>query len=299
MKEDISTSSTCHQFLPIRSSKPLQWQGIEAVQCLVPPGHASVQQDLSSHLLILYLGVPSLVIQTSSFSSNGMLADTFVHKEDHAFMPAGRRVEGRWPMDIDILFLHFDPTLIRSIAEASDIETHRAELLPHPFLHDRSVEHFGHALLHEIHSSGLNTRLYAESLASVLALHLLRHYSTLQKRELRVTSDLSKTRLRQVLDYIHEYYTRDLSIAELATVAAVSSSYFARLFRKMMGMAPHEYLIACRVEHAKRILLTEDRSLHEVASSCGFADQSHLTRHFRRILGITPGMLQQEYRNVP
>lgn len=102
-------------------------------------------------------------------------------------------------MDVDALFLHFDPALIRAIVEASDLEASRVELLSHPFLYDQYVEQFGLALLHELYSSGFNTRLYAESLANALALHLLRHFSTLQKRELRVTSDLSKTRLRHLL----------------------------------------------------------------------------------------------------
>ena len=298
MKQESNTPSFYQQFPPVRSSKLLGWKGIEAAQYLASPGQVSVQPSLSSHLLILYLGKPSLIVQTSSMPGSNTLADTFVRKGEHAFVPIERGLGGRWSMDVDALFLHFDPALIRSIVEASDLEASHVELLSHPFLYDQYVEQFGLALLHELYSSGFNTRLYAESLANALALHLLRHFSTLQKRELRVTSDLGKTQLRHVLDYMHEYRTQDLSIAELAAVANVSSSHFAQLFRKTMGMAPHEYLIACRVEHAKRLLLTEDISLHEVASHSGFADQSHLTRHFRQSVGVTPGVFRKERRNV-
>ncbi len=221
-----------------------------------------------------------------------------MRKGEHAFVPAEGRLEGKWPMDVDTLFLNFDPVFIHSLLEAGYIEATRIELLPHTFLPDQTVERFSLALLNEVHSSGFKTRLYAESLATAFAIHLLRHYSTLEARELRVTSDLNKTRLRQAIDYVHEYYTRDLSVAELASVANVSPSHFAQLFKQTMGMAPHEYLIACRIEHAKRLLMTRDISIHEVASQCGFADQSHLTRHFRHIIGVTPGALRKDQRNV-
>ena len=298
MKKDTSPASFYQQFSPVRSSQSLEWQGIEATRYLLSPGYARVQQSSSSHLLILYLGEPRLLAQTTFAPTTETLTDMLISKGDHALVPANRQVEGMWSLDADVLFLQVDTALLRSIVEASELEASRAELLTHAFVHDQQVEHFGLALLHELQSSGFNTRLYAESLANALAVHLLRHYTPLQKRALRVTSDLSQRRLREVLDYMQEYYTQNLSVADLAAVAQVSLSHFAHLFRATMGMAPHEYLIACRVEHAKQLLLTKEVLLHEVALSCGFADQSHLARHFRRITGVTPGVLQHERCNV-
>jgi AraC family transcriptional regulator len=282
------------QYQPVFSSKSLGWNGIEAARYFLSPGHVSKKQGLPAHLLLLYLGEPSMIVQMGSTSTSNI----FVKKGEHAFVPAGRRLEGNWSMDADFLFLNFDPTFMRALLEASDIEANRIELLSHSFLPDQYSEQLGRMLLREIHSSGFNTRLYAESLATTLALHLLRHYSTLQKGERSVTRDLSKTQLRQTLEYMHEYYAQDLSVAELAAAANVSPSHFARLFKRTIGMAPHEYLIACRIECAKKLLLTEDISIHEIASQCGFADQSHLTRHFQRMVGVTPGELRKDRRNV-
>ncbi len=298
LKNLRNLDSFSHQFPPVLSSTSLGWQDIEATHYLLPPDHVFLEQKTPSHLLVLYLGERSVLTQDSFASGDGTLADAFVNKGDYALAPAGSKVGARWSMDVDALFLYFDAAFIRSIVEASDIDASRVELLSHSFVHDHLVEHFGLALLHEVHSSGFNTRLYAESLANTFALHLLRHSSNLQPRKLRVTRDLSQRRLRHVLDYLHTYYTQDPSVAELAAIAQVSPSHFAHLFRTIMGMAPHEYLVACRVEHAKRLLLTEDIPLHEVAYHCGFADQSHLTRHFRRLVGVTPSVLRQEHRNV-
>jgi len=294
MNKELIIDSFEQQYQPVFSSKSLGWNGIEAARYVLSPGDVSKKQGLPVHLLLLYLGEPSVIVQMgSTFTSN-----TFVKKDEHAFVPAGRRLEGHWSMDVDLLFLNFDPAFMRSIIEASDIEASRIELLSHSFLPDQYSGQLGRMLLREIHSSGFNTRLYAESLATTFALHLLRHYSTLQKGELSVTRGLSKTQLHQTLDYVHEYYAQDLSVAELAAVAHVSPSHFARLFKRTIGMAPHEYLIACRIERAKRLLLTEDIPIHEVASQCGFADQSHLTRHLQRIVGVTPGDLRKDRRNV-
>jgi len=294
MNKELSPNAFDQQYQPVFSSKPLGWNGIEAARYLLSPGNVSKNEGLSAHLLLLYLGEPSLIVQIGSTSTS----DTFVKKGEHAFVPAGRRLEGSWPMDVDLLFLNFDPAFMRSILEASEIEASHIELLSHSFLPDHYSEQFGRALLRELHSSGFNTRLYAESLATTFALHLLRHYSTLQKAELSISMDLSKTQLRQTLEYVHEYYAQDLSVIELAKVANVSPSHFTRLFKRTMGMAPHEYLIACRIEHAKRLLLTEDISIHRVASQCGFADQSHLTRHLQRTVGVTPGYLRKDRRNI-
>jgi hypothetical protein len=77
-------------------------------------------------------------------------SNTFLKKGEHAFVPAGRRLEGNWSMDVDFLFLNFEPTFMRSILEASDIEASRIELLSHSFLPDQYSEQLGRMLLREI-----------------------------------------------------------------------------------------------------------------------------------------------------
>ena len=83
-----------------------------------------------------------------------------------------------------------------------------------------------------------------------------------------------------------------LSIDDLAATAGLSPYHFIRVFRQTVGLTPHAYLVQLRVETAKR-LLGRGQSVVAAALAAGFADQSHLTRHFRRLLGITPG----QYRN--
>jgi AraC-like DNA-binding protein len=92
-------------------------------------------------------------------------------------------------------------------------------------------------------------------------------------------------RLRELLD---ERVTEGLGLDEAARLLHAHPTHLVRAFGKAFGIAPHQYLTARRVERARRLLL-DGRPAAEVAPAAGFHDQSHLTRHFRRHLGVTPG----------
>jgi AraC-like DNA-binding protein len=88
--------------------------------------------------------------------------------------------------------------------------------------------------------------------------------------------------------YIEAHYHEDISIRDLASFGNMSPFHFIRVFAKEMGIPPHAYLNQVRVRRARE-LLARGCSIAATAHEIGFVDQSHLTRHFKRILGITPG----------
>ena len=106
------------------------------------------------------------------------------------------------------------------------------------------------------------------------------------------TGGLSGKKLGQVMALIAENYESDLSLADLAGVAGMSTFHFAREFKRTTGTTPHQYLIKFRVERAKALLTGSEIPLVEVSSRSGFSHQSHFTRLFRRLTGTTP----QSYR---
>ncbi len=152
---------------------------------------------------------------------------------------------------------------------------------------DPIISNVGMALLAELESQSLGGRLYAESLANVLAVHLLRHYTTADL-EHRIIGGLSGHRLQLVLEFVADNYGTDLSIADLAQVAGMSLFHFAREFKRSTGTTPHQYLIKLRIERAKALLAESKLPLVEVGFRSGFSHQSHFTRLFRRITGTTP-----------
>ncbi|MGE5549385.1 MAG: AraC family ligand binding domain-containing protein [Bacteroidota bacterium] len=94
--------------------------------------------------------------------------------------------------------------------------------------------------------------------------------------------------VRRAREYIEQCYAGNILLEDLARAANHSPFHLLRVFRREVGLPPHAYLTLVRVRQAKR-LLAEGRPILEVAAQTGFSDQSHLTRHFKRLVGVTPG----------
>ena len=97
-----------------------------------------------------------------------------------------------------------------------------------------------------------------------------------------------RAELQRAVDFIQDNLAADLSLDAIAREAGLSSYHFARLFTEAFGVAPHQYVIQARIERAKSLIIQNRLSLGEAAQHAGFADQSHFTRHFKRIVGVTP-----------
>jgi AraC-like DNA-binding protein len=95
--------------------------------------------------------------------------------------------------------------------------------------------------------------------------------------------------------YIEAYFMQNPSLEELSRVASLSPFHFHRLFLRNIGVSPHQYLIQFRIRKARELLL-EGNSIARVALDLGFADQSHFTRFFKRIIGVAPGRFIQLHK---
>ena len=104
-------------------------------------------------------------------------------------------------------------------------------------------------------------------------------------------TDRTSAAIARVLRHIDDHLGQPLSLAELAEMAGLSVWRFATVFRQQVGIAPHRYICRQRVQRAQALML-EGLPPATAASEAGFYDQSHLSRHFKSICGITPGQFR-------
>jgi AraC family transcriptional regulator len=153
---------------------------------------------------------------------------------------------------------------------------------------DPQLEAIGMMLLTELKHENLGSRLYIESLANVLAVHLLRQYTAPKTRFIVYESGLSERQILQVVKYINEHLNQDIKLADLAALLDISESHLSHRFKQSLGMTPHQYLLQQRIERAKQLLKQGDHSIMDIAFLCGFNSHSHLSKQFRQLTGITP-----------
>jgi AraC family transcriptional regulator len=204
-----------------------------------------------------------------------------------SFFPAGAIFSSRTRAAGRFYTVSLTPQFMLNHALAPDA-TAPPRFVPQRGILDPMIKALCDRIRDEVNVGQSGGRHYVETLAHALAAHVVRHYTHTQPAEGPPTGALAPNQLRRALEYIREHLAEDLPLASISRAAGLSPFHFARRFKLATGLAPHQYLIHQRVERARHLLAHSATSLVEVAQQCGFCDQSHLTHHFRRIVGMTP-----------
>lgn len=197
----------------------------------------------------------------------------------------------RWEMHDEndkALLLILPQPLLRNVARQSGADGSRLEIRDRFQVRDVELEGLGWMAKREMEFGYPSGRLYLDGLALAVASRLVARHSSVGTNERNPNEGLAGRRLKRVLSYIEEQLEEDLSLAQIAAVAGISSSHLNAQFRRSVGMPVHRYLIERRVERAKTLLLRDGMSMAEIAQSAGFSHQSHMARHMRRVLGFAP-----------
>jgi AraC family transcriptional regulator len=208
-------------------------------------------------------------------------------------IPGDQPHGGEWRREAEHLILYLDPGFVSGAAQDL-LGEDPVELVENYTAEDSFIGGLASALRAELKTEGGPQRLYLESLANVLTAHLIRNYSA--KSGLEYTSvqtiGLPKSILAAVTDYVGDNLARDLTLSELAGVACMSPYHFSRLFKRSTGLSPYQYVIHQRVQRARELLNRTELSVTEVSMAVGFAHQSHLAQHTRRLLRVPPASLR-------
>jgi AraC family transcriptional regulator len=164
----------------------------------------------------------------------------------------------------------------RRMAAEAGADPDRVEVVPVFSGPDQQIERIGLSFLSEMESGGLGGEIFAESLANVLALHLLRSHSSLGRgfrRRVGCEGGLLKRALEQATDYVNDNLARKLTLAEIAEAAHMSLYHFARSFKAETGLSPHQYVIHRREDRVRALLSDQDltiveENLFEKARTC-------------------------------
>lgn len=152
------------------------------------------------------------------------------------------------------------------------------------------------ALLDPVEQANERSALFIDHIALAFHAHVTDVYGNSAARAHPISGGLSPWQLRHALDFMTARLDGDPTIAQLAEECGLSSGYFARAFRRTLGVAPHQWLTRKRVERARELLLIEGLGLAEVAALCGFVDQSHFTQVFAKLEGAAPGQWRRMNR---
>lgn len=277
---------------PIISSAHSPWQGALLERHAHGPQSVDPHVHLS-HFLCLHLDGPSRI----EWHSNGKTGSKAIVPGSIILVSRGTEdavsYTGSVSEAAQRLFLTLDPKLFQHAVPDVDLGRD-AEFVEQWGIEDRQIEYILRALDADLEAGLPAGGLFGESLLNSLAVYLQRRYGVKPIAELKPRNGLPKTRLNRVLEFIEEHLDQDITLAALADTAGMGPHYFSELFKQSLGISPHQYVLRRRIDRGRRLLHNPSISVLEAAVRTGFSDQSHFTKLFRRIVGVTP----TKYRSI-
>jgi len=145
-------------------------------------------------------------------------------------------------------------------------------------------------LISELEAESPGKEIIVRALVEQLVVQLLRNYSAARlSEELELSRvGLVDRRIRRSVELMYTQLDQDLSLKDVAAASYLSPFHFARLFKKITGSTPHNYLAGIRSTRAQRLLAESDLSITEIAARVGYLSASHFTKAFRQATGTTP-----------
>ncbi|MBD3887616.1 helix-turn-helix transcriptional regulator [Phormidium tenue FACHB-886] len=275
---------------PLLSSDRAKWHELHLEYHQQPPHQVPENISNESQIIIHTQPLSSPLIE---YMPPQYLQFEQTERGDVTIIPAQVTNWAIWEKECHFILLKFDSTIFERYA-AEWISGSEIELIPTFSQFDSLIYGIGWALKSELENDEVANHFYVEVLTTTLVTHLLRHYSTREPANPPPFKGLSKQQLQQVAEYVDHHLDQNLTLEALAAIAHLSPSYFSNLFKQSTGLAPHQYVIQCRINRAKQLLL-RGMSVAEVALNLGFSHQSHLSRHFKRLMGVTPkGFLKSQ-----
>lgn len=243
------------------------------------------------HAVAVFLRGPVNLFQ----KRNGRSCEKTMHAGDVIVAPAGAPRALRHKEATEVAKVLLTPAFVDAIVQSAAPEhATEIELLDNFGTRDAHIEELVRRLMTELRIDDPGSRLCAESLATELAVHLIRNYSTATRPAADTFSMFPRYKLQRAIDYIQDNLREELTLEKISQTLSMSPYHFAHTFRQAAGLAPHRYVIKCRIDRAKSLLRDTDLSVSEIAHEVGYSNQSHFSVAFHKATGQTPRAYRSE-----
>ncbi|MGF1909761.1 AraC family transcriptional regulator [Vibrio kasasachensis] len=211
-------------------------------------------------------------------------------------MPQDHRSE--WTFSVPFRFFHFyfEQAHLQNFAEqVFDKEGRHIELSEKTYVEDAFVNQLIRETVLKLNWDSPTDKLMMSHSQQLLLLHLIRQYCHNTPKSIISSGGLSTVNQRRVVDYIQANLSDSFTLNDLATLTHLSDFHFARMFKVSFGCTPHQYVLSKRIEMAKQLLSCHSMTLADIAISCGFSSQQHLSLQFKKRVGVTLAVFRKEH----
>ncbi len=269
-------------------SSQSNWKGIELKGYIYDRQKAAIP-TMRDYMIVAYTGAPTVMRR----SVGGPWEEAHVGPGKISLLTRAEQSTWAWEDPIDVRHIYLSHEALE-LAAQSVFESDPSSIEVDDQLSsidDNTLACFK-ALEAELDNGGIGQRLLIDSLRSQLAVQILRKYARVSLKVQHGSALTPETR-NKVVNMINDRMGESISLDDLSDAAGMSPFHFLRQFKLAFGMAPHAFVIHQRVIKAKA-MLQQGKLMHKfIALECGFSDQSHFCRTFRRVVGVTPTQFQE------
>ena len=224
--------------------------------------------------------------------------DFIYHKNEIIVTPAGVKSGWRWHAQSKVIVITLEPDKLDKFTQSElGIILTDTQLKDVPQFIDEDITQAGIMLMHALNNN-VGSSVMFESLARIFLVKLVQNYGQHYELEygneleygsvIKFSKSFTSSHYKRVLDHIANHYGQTITLEAMAMQAGISPFYFSRLFKQTIGQSPYQFVMAYRVEQAKKMLSDLTQPMIDIAHACGFSDQAHFSRVFKQMQGITP-----------
>lgn len=269
----IAPSSSYFVYTPSVSAKAAFFYPICTGDFIYKPGY-KLQRTAYDSFLLMYIKSGWLTVEyqnkkEQAGSGDVVLLDCY---QKHAY-----HSESGW----ESIWCHFDGPMARAYYQMIIAQNGHVFSLPNPFLVIQKL-----TAIYQTFAAGaaIKEPLLAKQLTDILTQMLLNDPDL----PMEAGTAKNESTMGEIVSYIHEHFTENITVEKLARMAMLSPYHFIRMFKKEIGYTPHEYIVNIRISTAKYLLMTTRHSIKEICFITGYSGESAFSAAFKKHVGLSP-----------